>query len=334
MKFYLLTATLLVLIIGCDREDNSPTEPENSYPNAPSLPSPRDKSIDRSIDIELSWSCSDPDGDSLKYDVYFGTNYEPPMVAEDQIETTFDPGELEYRKTYYWKIGAKDDDDHRTEGKLWSFRTIDDLSDGVHAGERRVFFLNKSSVSITMIWIPPGSFMMGAQDDEQDAEGNEYPQHVVTIDKGFWMGKYEVTQAQWEVVTDDNPSYFQGNNHPVETVSWDNIHDFLDQVNDGFRFPSEAEWEYACRAGSTTRFYWGDDASYEDIDDYAWFGDVQGQTHEAGQKLPNAWHLYDMSGNVMEWVEDDYHSNYNNASDDGSSWTDDPRATYCHVKHQ
>ncbi len=186
-------------------------------------------------------------------------------------------------------------------------------------------------VNITMVWIPVGEFEMGSPVDEVGRDNHEGPVHTVTIQTGFWMSKYEVTQGQWEAVIGTNPAHGHGvgPNHPVYYVSWNDIQGFLGQTNIGFRLPSEAEWEYAARAGRQTRFYWGDDSSYSEIDDYAVHsGDDPGRTAEVGTKQPNAWGLHDMSGNVWEWVEDDYHSSYSGAPNDGAAWTDDPRATY------
>ncbi len=192
------------------------------------------------------------------------------------------------------------------------------------------------NVPLEMLWIPPGSFMMGSPDDEQDSFANEGPQHEVTFAEGFWMGKYPITQAQWQAVMGDNPSRFIGANRPVERVTWDDIRmegGFLDELNAilpgyNFRLPSEAEWEYAYRAGTTTRFYWGDDPDYTNIDNYAWYYDNAGlESHDVGLKLPNPWGLYDMAGNVWEWCEDDWHINYIDAPDDGSPWTNEPRGS-------
>ena len=144
----------------------------------------------------------------------------------------------------------------------------------------------------------------------------------------------EITQLQWKTVmgADYNPSFWKGDSLPVEQiVSWDSCQSFLAKLNQldpgkNYRLPSEAEWEYACRAGTTTRFYWGDDPDYLRVESYAWyFGNFNESTHPVATKIPNAWGLYDMCGNVWEWCEDDSHDNYNGAPTDGSAWVDSPR---------
>ena len=143
----------------------------------------------------------------------------------------------------------------------------------------------------------------------------------------FAIGKYPITQAQYETVMETNPSRFKNNpQNPVESVSWDDAQAFCQKLSQitgkTYRLPTEAEWEYACRAGTTTRFYFGDDANR--LGDYAWYDGNSGffwsKTHPVGQKKPNAWGLYDMSGNVFEWCEDDWHGNYIGAPTDGSAW--------------
>ncbi len=195
------------------------------------------------------------------------------------------------------------------------------VSQGSHAGEERDFPMGNTT--IRMCWIPAGSFMMGRMSGEQDSESNEDPRHQVTFAQGFWMGKYEITQAQWQAVMGSNPAsnYGVGSNFPVYYVPWNNIQVFEQTLGGLFRLPSEAEWEYACRAGTTTRFFWGDDPSYSQIGTYAWYWNNSiSTTHPVGQKTPNAWGLCDMTGNLWEYCEDRYHDSYNGAPSDGSAW--------------
>ena len=169
------------------------------------------------------------------------------------------------------------------------------------------------------VTIPSGSFRMGSNDGDKV----ERPVHTVNI-SSFQMMTTEVTQAQWQAVMGSNPSNFKGDNLPVEQVSWDDCHEFISKLNQrdpgkGYRLPTEAEWEYACRAGSTTMYYNGD--NYSDLDRIAWYyNNSDRKTHPVGQKLPNAWGLYDTLGNVWEWCEDWFHENYNGAPSDGSAW--------------
>jgi len=174
------------------------------------------------------------------------------------------------------------------------------------------------------VLIPAGEYMMGSPSTEADRYDNEGPLHQVTIGKAFYMGSYEVTQAQWRAVMGSNPSNFKGDDLPVEEVSWDDVQEFIKKLNakestDKYRLPSEAEWEYACRTGTTTRYSFGDSDS--NLGEYAWYSDNSGgQTHPVGQKKPNPWGLYDMHGNVWEWVQDVSHRSYDGAPTDGSAW--------------
>lgn len=180
-----------------------------------------------------------------------------------------------------------------------------------------------NSIGMEFVKIPSGEFMMGpiyqtvlvrTPSGEIITEEyiNEDLAKKVEIKKPFYLGKFEVTQGQWREVMGSNPSYFEGDDLPVERVSWNEVQEFIEKLNemegtDKYRLPSEAEWEYACRAGTTTRYSFGDDEA--EFGDYAWYGPNSGlKTHPVGQKKPNPWGLYDMHGNVMEWVnESDTH---------------------------
>ena len=168
-----------------------------------------------------------------------------------------------------------------------------------------------NDVTLAMKLITKGTFKMGAYSDDSERIFDELPQHEVTISKSFYLGKYEVTQAQWEAVMGSNPSAWKGSNLPVENVSWDDCQTFVQKLNTlgqgTFRLPTEAEWEYACRAGTITRFSWGADMKNAQIANNVWNGyNSDNRTHEVGTKLPNPLGLYDMSGNVFEWCQDWY----------------------------
>jgi hypothetical protein len=146
------------------------------------------------------------------------------------------------------------------------------------------------------VWTPPGKFLMGAPKGDKEAWDDERPQHEVTITKGFWLGKTPVTQAAYQRAMGGNPSHFKGPNRPVEQVSWNGAQAYATKV--GVRLPTEAEWEYAARAGTTA-------SRYGALDEIAWYnGNSGGETHDVGGKKANAWGLHDMLGNVLEWVED------------------------------
>jgi formylglycine-generating enzyme required for sulfatase activity/energy-coupling factor transporter ATP-binding protein EcfA2 len=188
---------------------------------------------------------------------------------------------------------------------------------------------------LELVEIPGGTFMMGCPyvilDAFDDDNKNERPYHEVSV-SAFRMGKYPVTQAQWQDIAvtpkvhhflRPNPSSFYGDRRPVEKVSWLEAQEFCARLSretkQTYRLPSEAEWEYACRAGAQehTRYYFGDDILA--LKDYAWGG--ESESHPVGEKKPNAWGLYDMHGNVEEWCEDKWHDNYEGAPDDGRAWT-------------
>jgi len=205
-----------------------------------------------------------------------------------------------------------------------------------------------NGITLEMVLIPGGSFLMGSPENELERRNSESPQHLVNIQQ-FCMGKYPVTQAQWRSVAalpqvnrelDADPSQFKGANRPVEQVSWYDAVEFCDRLSDWtkrqYRLPSEAEWEYACRSGTTTPFHVGetittDLANYRgtDEEEYQLSGSYgrgpkgrdRRETTEVGSfGVANAFGLYDMHGNVWEWCLDDWHDNYEGAPTDGSAW--------------
>ncbi len=172
--------------------------------------------------------------------------------------------------------------------------------------------------------IPPGEFDMGSPQDQKFRDDDEGPVHRVKIDTAFYMSRTEITQKQWRDVMGIDPSYFKGDNLPVEQVSWNDVQEFIKKLNEMdstkiYRLPSEAEWEYAAGAGNKTIYYFGDNES--ELVDYAWYDmNSRRETHEVGRKKPNKWGLYDMHGNVWEWVQDVYYDSYQGAPADGTAW--------------
>jgi formylglycine-generating enzyme required for sulfatase activity len=205
------------------------------------------------------------------------------------------------------------------------------------------FFRERLSdnVSLDMMLIPSGTFLMGSPEDEIDRNPNQSPQHSVSV-PSFCMGKYPITQEQWRVVSNlpqveqelnPEPSQFSGDTRPVEQVSWFDAQEFCARLSKftkrEYRLPSEAEWEYACRARTTSPFHFGetittDLANYHGQDYYGQgsFGTYREETTSVGTFSPNIFGLYDMHGNVLEWCLDCYHQDYKSAPTDGSAWID------------
>jgi formylglycine-generating enzyme required for sulfatase activity len=191
-----------------------------------------------------------------------------------------------------------------------------------------------NGVKLEMIAIPGGTFWMGSPANEAERGDNESPQHQVTV-PSFFMGKYPLTQAQYQAIMGKNPAYFKGNNRPVENVSWDDAVRFCQKLSQrtgkNYRLPSEAEWEYACRAGTKTPFSFGDNITTDLVNyngNYPYKSAPKGKYREQTTDVgtfpptfpPNPFGLYDMHGNVWEWCEDDWHENYIDAPTDGSAW--------------
>ncbi len=187
-----------------------------------------------------------------------------------------------------------------------------------------------NGVSLEMVKIPGGIFLMGSPETEAERQDREGPQHYVNVPE-FFMGKYTVTQAQWQAVMGNNPSYFKGKNRPVERVSWNDATEFCQKLSKktgrDYRLPSEAEWEYACRGGTTTPFYFGETITPELVNydgRYTYGNGPKGkyrqETIDVGNFPPNSFGLYDMHGNVWEWCQDVWHDNYDGAPVDGSAW--------------
>lgn len=172
-----------------------------------------------------------------------------------------------------------------------------------------------NSIGMKFVWIPPGNFMMGSPKEEKDRRGDEI-QHKVTLTKGFYMGVYTVTQEQWKEVMDMNPINFKGEkNLPVELVSWDDCQEFIKTLREKdkklYRLPTEAEWEYSCRAGTTTPFHFGETISTDQANYNSNFiygngkkGKYREKTTPVGSFPANAWGLHDMHGNVWQWCQD------------------------------
>ena len=221
------------------------------------------------------------------------------------------------------------------KGELFTFEVVKVNDVGEIVNRRQESARQKiedlgNGIKLEMVYIPGGTFLMGSPDTEAKRFDDEGPQHKVTL-KPFYMSKYSITQEQYQAIMGDNPSHFKGKNRPVEKVSWYDATNFCQKlskkIGGKYSLPSESQWEYACRAGTTTPFYFGETitpelVNYNGSDTYGDGpkGEYRKETTSVGEFPPNAFGLYDMHGNVWEWCADDFHKNYNGAPTDGSVW--------------
>ena len=179
-----------------------------------------------------------------------------------------------------------------------------------------------NSIGMELVLIPAGSFRMGGDKKLEQAEDHETPPHIVKISKTFYMSKYEATQSQWSEIMNNNPSEFKEDIRPVERVSWNDVQEFIQKLNNKeetnkYRLPTEAEWEYAARADTESTYCFS--SNIKILSQYAWYRkNSAGKTHPIGQLKPNAWGLYDVHGNVHEWCQDWFDRNYYSQSPSNS----------------
>jgi len=327
----------------------------NRAPNTPSSPNPSNNVTNQPTTITLSWNCSDPDGDAVTYDVYFGTSSNSmTKVSSGQTGKTLNRSNLSIGTTYYWKVVAKDSKGGTTEGPVWRFTT--------------------SAVPEGMVLVEKGSFTMG--DTWGGGFSDEKPTHKVTFTYDFYIGKYEVTFNEYDAFCNatgrskPSDSGWGRGQRPVINVSWNDAIAYCNWLSEkeklpkaydsngnlldkdgrvttdpskvvGYRLPTEAEWEYAARGGNKSKGY--KYSGSDNVSDVAWYSSNSGsKTQEVGKKAPNELGLYDMSGNVWEWCSDWYGSYSSSAQTNpynstagsgrvlrGGSWYDD--ASYTRV---
>ncbi|WP_365670753.1 SUMF1/EgtB/PvdO family nonheme iron enzyme [Okeania sp. SIO3I5] len=210
------------------------------------------------------------------------------------------------------------------QGELFTFEVVTVNNSGkiinrVEGSARQKIADLGNGIKLEMVYIPGGSFLMGSPENEAQKESDESPQHQVTL-QPFYMSKYPITQNQYQAIMGNNPSKFQGGSRPVENVSWHNATEFCGKLSEKtgkiYTLPSESQWEYACRAGTTTPFYFGETITSELVN----YENQIGQTTDVGSFPPNTFGLYDIHGNVWEWCLDVWHGDYNGAPTDGSAW--------------
>jgi len=265
-------------------------------------------------------------------------------IIADWLEDFDDPRRAELARLHRRLFATCCDPESHPERSAWQARVVEILAGGVQPCVPQRAVELKPGVAMTFNFIPPGCFLMGSPARKRGREDEE-TQHRVTLTKGYWLGIHQVTQSQWQAamcgntppptyfigqtptqsrwhaVMGGNPSRFKGDTHPLESVSWDMCQEFIEKVGkktgNRFRLPTEAEWEHACRAGTTTPFHFGetistDQANYNGNHAYGQgkIGLFRRKTTPVGSLPANAWGLYDMHGNVWEWCADWYDKNY------------------------
>jgi formylglycine-generating enzyme required for sulfatase activity len=277
--------------------------------------------------VDITYDVFDADGDTLMISVQISddggqTFRVPAQTFEGDVGSGITSGT---GKQVVWDAGVDVPDVYGTDFRP---KVIADDGQGIIAtGEGIITVDLPGGSAMEFVWIEPGTFTMGSPDSEPGRYSAEGPQHEVTISQGFYLGKFEITQGQWEAVMGATPwsgqSYVQLNpNHPAVYISWDDMQEFIQRLNEAageelYRLPTEAEWEYAVRAGTTTRWSFGDDEGQ--LGDYAWYYDNAWNAglqyaQPVGTKLPNPWGLYDMHGNVWEWCQDWWGEKYYRSS--------------------
>jgi uncharacterized protein (TIGR02996 family) len=240
------------------------------------------------------------------------------LVLADWLEENDDPRRADLLRLHRQLLATCCEPDRYPARRQWQARMVELLAQGVRpcVPQRVVVVGKRVKLPMTFAWIGPGSFLMGSPEQEQ-YRGDDEQRHRVTLTRGFWLATHLVTQAQWRVVLRKDPSRFKGRDRPVDNVSWEDCREFCARLGQltgrRFRLPSEAEWEWACRAGTTTPFFFGptisaDQANYDG--NYTYGGGKKGvrrgQTTPVGGFPPNAWGVTDMHGNVYEWCADWY----------------------------
>jgi uncharacterized protein (TIGR02996 family) len=277
-------------------------------------------------------------------------------VLADWLEEHDDPRRAELLRLHRRLLATCREPDGHPERADWQARLVKLLAEGVRpcVPERTVEL--GEDVDMRFAWVPPGAFLMGSHPFEEGRQAGE-PQHKVKLSKGYFLGVHQVTQAQWQAVMGGNPSHFNGDNLPVEQVSWDDCQAFCKQVGakigQQFRLPTEAEWELACRAGTTTPYFFSETISTDQVnyDGNSTGGEgkkgvSRNQTTTVGSFSSNAWAMCDLHGNVCEWCSELYRPHHEETIVDpaysnfggarilrGGSWNDSPHSCRSAKRH-